>query len=494
MSKGVQLPFSSFFSLKKHKMTKRNYFGKAAPEAGKTKKAAWDWWRKSSCDLNPRHAVKIFESAGELEALVLDGGPPLDRRLQGYQRANKKMGKNDRALLAEALYHFARNRKAYRLALPDARPGDGKFLILALLEIMGAEKPGKVPHLPGGVSVWLHAIDKLEELRKSWKKQIEKAWSLPVDKAASSAANAFEGLFSLPWKWLEIGPWPTVGDAALELYVLKRPQKLILRVQPHKASRDEILDALKDLGVSCGPTQMSPWGIVVHSRQNVLASDIFKNGFIEVQDEGSQLAALFCDPKPGERILDLCAGGGGKTLALASAMKGRGTVMAYDPERNRLLDTRQRAKRGGLENVRILKQSEDVEKLAPYDQVLVDAPCSSSGTLRRNPDVAWRWKPDDIERLKKLQAEILDRAAQLVKPGGFIIYATCSLFEPENSRQIEAFLKRTPDMELAPPGDRQAHEAFSGITGADKGMFRLPANLDRYSGDGFFVARMKRDK
>ncbi|RMG88095.1 MAG: RsmB/NOP family class I SAM-dependent RNA methyltransferase, partial [Candidatus Dadabacteria bacterium] len=342
-----------------------------------------------------------------------------------------------------------------------------------------------------GVAPWLQALGRLERLRERWVERLEAHRKAEIP-GRGPVREALEGLFGVPGWWLDAGPWARVGEAVRELGRLRRPQELTLRVQAHRAERPAVLRELRDAGVPVSPTPRSPWGIRVAGRHNVLALPAVREGRVEVQDEGSQLVACLCDPKPGERVLDFCAGGGGKALALAAAMGGRGEVVAHDADRARLRDTRRRARRAGLGNIRVEASAEAVGRRAPYDLVLVDVPCSSSGTLRRNPDVAWRWNAEDLGRLTAVQAEILDRVAGWVRPGGFLVYVTCSLLVPENQAQIEAFLARHPEFAPAPLGDRTGHEPLLDLPGAEAGILRLPANLPRYTGDAFFLARLGR--
>ncbi len=451
----------------------------------------WAWWGRPGEDVSLRHAVRILRSAGSLEELVCGGGAPLDRALRRYQQHHKAMGRSDRLLLGTAVYGLARNREALRLALPDAVPGDGHLMILALLDQQRGD-PGKVPHLPEGALPWVLALERLGRLREQAVSQISAAARLSLDGADPLVLRSLSLLFSVPEWWFARGPWSTVGAAVRELSRLKRPQGLTLRAQAHRGPRDEAVQALRAEGFPARPTHRSPWGIRVEGRHNVLASPPYREGRVEVQDEGSQLVACLCDPKPGERVLDLCAGGGGKALALASMLGGKGSVIAHDVDPGRLADTRRRARRSGLGNVRAVESLSEVERLGPFGLVLVDAPCSSSGTLRRNPDVAWRWSEADALRLVAVQAELLDRAAGLVQGGGVLVYATCSLLECENGEQVRGFAARHPEFAPAPPGDRREHTPLLDVPGADQGWFRLAADLEDYEGDAFFVARFRR--
>lgn len=452
----------------------------------------WARWQEPALELPLRHAVRILQRAGRLEELIFQPkGPPLDRALQAHQRAHRSMGRNDRLLLGTALFSLARGRVLYRRGLDDAVPGGGSLLLLALLDHLAAP-PGRVPHLPGGVSPWSSALARVERQRREWAETLADHWDEPLGGPSAPAVDALCGLFSIPSWWLPHGPWRNVGDAVLELATLKRPQHLVLRVQAHRASREEVLRRLSEQGIPAHATRRSPWGAVVEGRHNVLATDLYRDGAVEVQDEGSQLVACLCDPRPGERLLDLCAGGGGKSLALAAAMKGRGEVVAYDVELRRLADTRRRARRAGLGNIRVAETLPEVQERGPYDLVLADVPCTSSGTLRRNPDVAWRWEPADLERLVDTQAAILDTAATLVKAGGSLVFTTCSLLEAENRRQAEAFAARHPSFETAAPGERRGHGPLLDVPQAERGFFRLAANLPRYEGDAFFLARFRK--
>jgi 16S rRNA (cytosine967-C5)-methyltransferase len=449
----------------------------------------------TNADLNLRHAVRILQGARALEALIAPEaprGPPLDRALQHYQRAHPKMGRRDRLLLGTAVYHLARSRTLLLEAGREFVPGEGDLLLLALLDTLpDVGALGQIPHLPQGVQPWRSRLAWLRRERAELAAAVTGAGNMPL--TAATAATVAR-LYSVPEWWLGTGPWQTVSQAAAELAALRRPQALTLRVQAHRhRDRAGVVARLEQLGIPCSLTRRSPWGITVEGRHNLLATAVYREGAVEVQDEGSQLVACLVDPKPTETVLDLCAGGGGKSLAMAAAMGGRGRVLAYDTHSKRLQDTRRRARRAGLGNVQVVPDLAAVRREGPFDQVLVDVPCTSSGTLRRNPDAAWRWGPEPLRELTRLQGEILDRGASLVRTGGVLVYATCSLLEPENSDQTRAFLERHPAFRPAPVGDRSGQAPLLDVPGAGNGAFRLPANLERYSGDGFFLARFRRE-
>lgn len=273
-----------------------------------------------------------------------------------------------------------------------------------------------------------------------------------------------------------------------ECAALSRPAPLDLRVNLLKGSREAALEALSAEGFDAEATRLSPWGLRLAPRQHVTQSKAFRDGLVEIQDEGSQLVALLAETGPGMRVADYCAGAAGKTLAMAMAMGNRGHIVACDVSGPRLEAAVKRLRRAGIHNAErhLLVPGDKWAKrhAGGFDRVLVDAPCTGTGTWRRNPDARLRLTERDLAELVQRQAEILDRASRLVKPGGMLIYATCSLLEPENEAQIGAFLERTQGFRIAPVGGplplRLQGEMLSLWPGRD-------------GTDGFFVCRLKRD-
>jgi 16S rRNA (cytosine967-C5)-methyltransferase len=277
---------------------------------------------------------------------------------------------------------------------------------------------------------------------------------------------------------------------------LDEPAPLDLRVNTLKAKRDDILDELKQLGVNAAPTPHSPWGIRVQGKPALQKLALFNRGDVEVQDEGSQLLALLTDPKRGEMVVDFCAGAGGKTLALGAAMRSTGRLYAFDVSGHRLDALKPRLARSGLSNVhpaQLAHERDDrIKRLAgKIDRVLVDAPCSGLGTLRRNPDLKWRQSPQAVAEMKAKQQAILDSAARLLKPGGRLVYATCSLLADENEAVAQAFGATHPDFDVLPAAEAltRAHvpEAESLVQGP---YLRLWPH--RHATDGFFAAVWQR--
>ncbi|MBM3586409.1 MAG: RsmB/NOP family class I SAM-dependent RNA methyltransferase [Alphaproteobacteria bacterium] len=239
------------------------------------------------------------------------------------------------------------------------------------------------------------------------------------------------------------------ADLAAEAAAMEEPAGLDLRANLLRGSREEAAAALAAEGIATEPTQFSPWGLRVPSRRPVTGTAAFKSGLIEVQDEGSQLIALLADARPGLRVADYCAGAGGKTLAMAATMGNRGKITACDTSAPRLEGAALRFRRAGVDNAeRHLLEAGDrwaKRRAGSFDRVLVDAPCTGTGTWRRNPDARLRTRPDDLAELVAVQNTILDRARELVRPGGRLVYATCSVVPAENEEQMESFLANNPD-------------------------------------------------
>lgn len=299
-------------------------------------------------------------------------------------------------------------------------------------------------------------------------------------------------------EWLAPAFRAAFGERAIdESRALAARAPLDLRVNRLKATREKAQAALAHLGVQ--PTPLSPSGLRVpladDGRSASLAGEpAYLKGLVEIQDEGSQLAALFCAARPGEQVLDLCAGGGGKTLALAAAMDNRGQIYATDREARRLAPLHARLERAGTRNVQIRTPRRGHDVLADLesrcDLVLVDAPCTGTGTWRRNPDAKWRIRPGALEQRMKEQDEVLDQAARFVKPGGRIVYVTCSLLPAENEDRIAAFLARHEDF-AGMPGRALVESAPSPLASfaAADGVHLSPFKSDT---DGFFVAGVHR--
>jgi 16S rRNA (cytosine967-C5)-methyltransferase len=274
---------------------------------------------------------------------------------------------------------------------------------------------------------------------------------------------------------LEVPDWLLPRVEPAELRALLEPAPLDLRVNLLKATREEARAALAAEGLEATPTVLSPWGLRIQGRRQVTTGPAFRSGLVEIQDEGSQLIAALVDARPGMRVADLCAGAGGKTLALAMTMQNRGQLVACDVSAARLDNAVHRLRRAGVHNVeRHLLEPGDKwlkRRAGSFDRVLVDAPCTGIGTWRRNPDARLRLTEADLAELLPKQSVIRDRAASLVRTGGRLVYATCSLLSEENEDQVTAFLSRHPD--------------FARVDG-------LSLSPARHGTDGFFAAVLER--
>jgi 16S rRNA (cytosine967-C5)-methyltransferase len=291
-------------------------------------------------------------------------------------------------------------------------------------------------------------------------------------------------------------------DRVAEATAMASRAPLDLRVNTLKAKREKVLASLAHLGAK--PTPWSPIGLRIElgadaRNPGIHAEEDFIKGAIEVQDEGSQLAALLSAAKPGEQVIDLCAGAGGKTLALAAMMQGKGRLIATDHDKRQLAPIHERLSRAGVHNADVRTPKGDADPLADIrasaDLVLIDAPCSGTGTWRRNPDAKWRMRPGALEIRLKDQVAVLDRAAALVKPGGRIAYVTCSVLAPENGDQVRAFVARHPEFAVVPPEQTAsvlADKAENFATAALKSPEGWLMTPRRTGTDGFFVALLRK--
>jgi 16S rRNA (cytosine967-C5)-methyltransferase len=331
----------------------------------------------------------------------------------------------------------------------------------------------------------------------------------PLDEAEHRALRQLEG-HSLPhpeqpdWVRLNVQEWvaPHLKEAygaawGREIAALETPPPVDLRVNRLKATVAEAQAALAREGIETEPMRYAPHGLRLRRRLSVVAGDAFRNGLVEIQDEGSQLVAGLVDAQPGMQVADYCAGAGGKTLAIAAGMNNKGRVVALDVLETRLDRSAQRLRRAGAYNVERRALGADSRKwlkrqAGAFDRVLVDAPCTGTGTWRRNPDGRWTLRPEDLAELVPKQAAILDAAARLVKPGGGLVYATCSVLPAENERQVEAFLARHPEFAVVPVADvwRDAMGADPPPEVASGPYLRLSPL--RHGTDGFFAATLVR--
>ena len=297
-----------------------------------------------------------------------------------------------------------------------------------------------------------------------------------------------------PWAEEKLrGLWG--DDFEMQMAAMLPPAPLDIRVNTIKISRENAKELLAKDNVETVQTPYSPYGLRAVGKPYMSATKAFHKGLVEIQDEGSQLISVICDAKPGMRVLDFCAGGGGKTLGLAASMEGKGIIFAMDNDSRRLEKGRRRYKKADIHNVEVRSLEDEKNRKwlrrqkDAMDIVLVDAPCSSSGTWRRNPDLRWNQYGPSLDEIKTSQAEILGRVADKVKVGGRLVYATCSLFAEENEQQIEAFLAANSNYSLLPVTDIWPEHA--GQCPVDGAYLRLTPK--DHETDGFFTAVLQRN-
>ncbi|HEV2185717.1 MAG TPA: RsmB/NOP family class I SAM-dependent RNA methyltransferase [Stellaceae bacterium] len=431
--------------------------------------------------------ARIAAAIDILETLTA-GGRPADDVAAGYFRKHRYIGAKDRAQVARHVYAVLRHRAALDWWVERAGRNNitasPRSRMIAALAVAEGEPAGEITGSFDGGRFRPAALSPVED-------RLVKALagrSLRHPAMPRAVAN------DLP-DWLEPYLEAVYGDRLeAEMAGLNAPAPVDLRVNLLKTNRDGARNALAAEHVRAEPTPWSPMGLRLTERAPLSGLAAFKDGLIEVQDEGSQLAALLLGAKPGMRVVDFCAGAGGKTLALAAAMRNRGKLLACDTADWRLDRSGQRLRRAGVSNVErhALKSERDpwVKRHAKsFDRVLVDAPCLGVGSWRRNPDAKWRATPNDLAELQIRQHDILASAARLVRPGGRLAYVTCSLLREENEAQAERFLAETPDFTLHPAA-KAWDEAFGIPCPAGKDYLRLtPA---QHGTDGFFVAIFER--
>jgi 16S rRNA (cytosine967-C5)-methyltransferase len=423
--------------------------------------------------LTPALVGAAAAAAGE----VLRFDRPADAVLSAFFRAHPKLGQHDRAFVADAVYALLRRKRllAFALAEIGMTRADARTLALAaLVRVAGMNLREVEPALRPGEAARLEAV-----------------------KAAARGELPFEVDCDLP-DWVLARVRPALGDSqTLALArALAQPAPLDLRVNLVKADRDQVAAVLAGDGIEARPTPFSPVGLRLAGKPALNRHSLFTSGAIEVQDEGSQLLCHLLGPRRGEMVVDFCAGAGGKSLALGALMRSSGRVYALDVSDARLAKLGPRLARSGLSNVhpqRIASERDPrVKRLAgKIDRVLVDAPCTGLGTLRRNPDLKWRQTETAIAELAAKQSSILAAAATLVKPGGRLLYATCSILREENEAVVDAFLRGHPGFALVPAREAlaQARIELPEVDPAD-GFLRL--RPDVHATDGFFGALLAR--
>jgi len=410
-----------------------------------------------------------MEAATALLRDVMTFEHPADRVIGQFFRANPKFGQRDRSLLADIIYDVLRHRRRLETLCETSNPR--QLLLAALVKLQGVSLAG------------MEGVARRPELD----------WLTTVRAADASNLSPAQRLDLPDWMYERLCAQYTADSVEAIGRALQRAAPLDLRVNTLKTTREAVLARLEELGVSGQPTPYSPTGIRIVGKPAIQQFDLFKSGEIEVQDEGSQLIAQLLAPRRQDMVVDFCAGAGGKTLALGALMASQGRLYAFDVSDKRLSNLRPRLKRSGLSNVfpqRIAGvRDSHVKRLAgKVERVLLDVPCSGLGTLRRNPDLKWRTAEADIAQMITKQTEIIASASFLLKPGGRMVYATCSLLREENEAIVEDFLSRNPGFTLADSAQCLASARIE----LDTGTF-LQLRPDLHGTDGFFAAVLTRN-
>ncbi len=412
----------------------------------------------------------VLTSAENVLREIMRFTAPADTTLSHFFKSHPKLGGRERGAIAESVYAVLRN-KAFFTDRAEAGAGGATMRRLVLLGMADAVGIDALPGLSEEESEWL-------------KRQLE------IDRSLlhkSMRANMPKWLFDKLVAQYGEDETLALADA------LNTPAPLDLRVNAMKADRDAVVAELATAPIVAEPTPFAPLGLRLKKKPALQNLPLFKSGAIEVQDEGSQLLAQILGAKRGEMVVDFCAGAGGKTLALGAQMRNTGRLYAFDVSEKRLSKLKPRLARSGLSNVHPVaiahEKDAKVKRLAgKIDRVLVDAPCSGMGTLRRNPDVKWRQPEGAIAEMHEKQVSILDGAARLVKGGGRLVYATCSLLDEENDAVAKQFIETHPDFELVPMSKVLAEQKIANLEMGDY-LKLLP---HKHQTDGFFAAVFER--
>ena len=417
------------------------------------------------------HPNALLDIATELLREVGKLDMPADVVVSNFFRKNRELGPRERHALAETAYAVLRQRLLFQHL---AQSGSGVLeRRLAILAWQGNETL-----IRGGMGQheqqWLNGVRSID--RNAFSEKLRH--NMP-DWLAGALKNDLD----------DEGFWKFVA-------AMSTSAPLDLRVNMFKTNRDKAQAQLHEAGIDSVPTPYSPWGLRVDGKPALQKTDVFLRGDVEVQDEGSQLLAAMVSPKRGEMVVDFCAGAGGKTLALGAAMRSTGRLYAFDVNGHRLDKLKPRLARSGLSNVHPAQiaheRDERVKRLAgKIDRVLVDAPCSGLGTLLRNPDLKWRQSPQAVLEMQAKQTAILDSAQRLLKSGGRLVYATCSLLQAENEDVANAFSAAHPDFLPLPAAEALTAAHVENADQLVQGDF-LRLWTHRHATDGFFAAAWQR--
>lgn len=398
--------------------------------------------------------MKIFKNLihGIYEVLskvLLEGKYP-DLALKFLFAENKKWGARDRKFVAEACYDIIRFKRYYQY-LGDITGINGKDDIRDLTDIC----------LLLTYEDYRHELKNGEQLLQSVQRRINRDIPFAVRESVPDWLDAY-GRTQLGVRWEPV------------ISALNKRAPLVIRANTLKITREKLNNLLNKEGFTAKSDPLASDSLILDENKNVNKTEFFKNGFFEIQDTSSQNVGIFLAPEPGMRVIDACAGGGGKSLHIATLMKNKGKLISMDVEQWKLDELKKRARRNGISIIesKVIEGSKTIKRLAgSADRVLLDVPCSGSGVFRRNPDAKWKLTPEQIEALIQTQEEILRSYSRMVKPGGELVYATCSIFPDENENQVKKFLSANNSFLLL------EEKWFS---------------PDKTGSDGFYMAKLKR--
>ena len=391
------------------------------------------------------HRNLVFTTIDSLMA-IFNEGEYADKVVARALKKDKRWGSHDRKFVAETIYEIVRWKRLY-VEIAEVKEPFDRDNIWRIFAVWAVLRGYTLPDWKYFEDTPVRRIKgKFDELTKTRK---------------------FKE--SIP-DWMDELGVKELGEEiwTKELAAQNEQAKVILRVNRLKTTKEKLRAILMDLNIETEFHKEYPDALILTERANVFLTDAFKDGLFEVQDASSQLVAYFLDVKPGMRVVDTCAGAGGKTLHLASLMENKGQLIAMDLYESKLKQLKIRAKRNGAFNIepRVIESTKTIKKLhEKADRVLIDAPCSGLGVLKRNPDSKWKLQPEFIENIKKIQAEVLENYSKIVKPGGKLVYATCSVLPSENQEQIKHFLSTEIGKEFTFVQDRKVLAHESGFDG-----------------------------
>ena len=391
------------------------------------------------------HRNLVYTTIDALNA-IFNEGEYADKVVARSLKKDKRWGSSDRKFVAETIYEIVRWKRLYS-------------------EIAEVKEPFDRDNLWRIFAVWAvlrgYPIPDWRQLDGTPERKIKGRFD-ELSKTRTFKESIPDWMDELGVKELGEKVW------SKEITAQNQPAKVILRVNTLKTTKEKLKAILMDLNIETEYLKDQPDALVLKERANVFLTDAFKQGFFEVQDANSQLVAAFLDVKPGMRVVDTCAGAGGKTLHIASLMENKGQLIAMDLYESKLKQLKLRAKRNSAFNIeyRIIDSTKVIKKLhEKADRVLIDAPCSGLGVLKRNPDAKWKLQPEFIDNIRKVQAEVLENYSKIVKPGGKLVYATCSILPSENQEQVQRFLNTEIGKQFHFVEDRKILASDSGFDG-----------------------------